>query len=66
VNFLLQKNVQEEPWAGQSLNMNSGLITAAKSLGRAGISSLSFYLLMQPFATTSASNRYKSVILIQP
>jgi len=46
--------------------MNSGSITAAKPLNRAGISSLSFYLLMQLFETTSALNRYQYVILIQP
>jgi len=66
VSFLRQKNVQAELWAGQSHNMNSGSITAAKPLRRAGISSPSFYLLMQPFETTSASNRYQYVILIQP
>jgi len=66
VNFLSPKSVQAELWAGQSRNMNSGLITAAESLSRAGISSLYFYLLMQPFETTSASNRYQYVILIQP
>jgi len=66
VNFLRQKSVQAELWAGQSRNMNSGSITAAKPLSRAGISSLSFYVLMQPFETISASNRYQSVILIQP
>jgi hypothetical protein len=66
VSFLRQKNVQAELWAGQSRNMNSGSITAAKALSRAGISSLSFYLLMQPYETTSAANRYQSVILVQP
>jgi hypothetical protein len=66
VIFLRQKSVQAELWAGQSHSMNSGSITAAKPLSIAGISSLSLYLLMQPFETTSASNRYQSVILIQP